>query len=56
MVKLDRCVGSCNTLNDLSNKVCVSSETADLNQSILNIIARIIESEILTKHISCKCK
>ena len=23
-VKLDRCVGSCNTLNDLSNKVCVT--------------------------------
>ena len=22
-VKLDRCVGSCNTVNDLSNKVCV---------------------------------
>ena len=22
-VKLDRCVGSCNTPNDLSNKVCV---------------------------------
>ena len=21
--KLERCVGSCNTLNDLSNKVCV---------------------------------
>ena len=21
-VKLDRCVGSCNTLNDLSNEVC----------------------------------
>ena len=25
-VKLDRCVGSCNTLNDLSNKVCVPNE------------------------------
>ena len=24
VVKLDRCVGNCNTLNDLSNKVCVS--------------------------------
>ena len=23
LVKLDRCVGSCNTLNDLSNKICV---------------------------------
>ena len=56
MVKLDRCVGSFNTLNDLSNKACVSSETGDLNQSILNIITGIIESEILTKHMSCKCK
>ena len=26
-VKLDRCVGSCNTLNDLSNKVCVLNKT-----------------------------
>ena len=29
-VKLDRCVGTCNTLNNLSNKVCVSNKT-DLN-------------------------
>ena len=25
-VELDRCVGSCNTLNDLSNKVCVPNK------------------------------
>ena len=30
-VKLDRCVGSCNTLIDLSNKVCVPNKTEDLN-------------------------
>ena len=29
MVKLDRCVGSCNNLNDLSNKVCVLNKTED---------------------------
>ena len=29
--KLDRCVGSCNTLNDLSHKVCVPNKTEDLN-------------------------
>ena len=23
LVKLDRCVGSCNTLNDVSNKICI---------------------------------
>ena len=28
--KLDRCVGKCNTLNDLSNKVCVPNKTKDL--------------------------
>ena len=27
VVKLHRCVGSCNTLNDLSNKVCVPNKT-----------------------------
>ena len=28
--KLDRRVGKCNTLNDLSNKVCVPNKTKDL--------------------------
>ena len=30
-VKLDRSGGSCNTLNDLSNKVYVPNKTEDLN-------------------------
>ena len=28
-VKLDRCAGSCNTLNDLSNKVCLPNKAED---------------------------
>ena len=36
-VKLDKCVGSCNTLNDLSNKVSVPNKTEDLNLSVFNI-------------------
>ena len=55
-VKLDRCVGSCNTLNDLSNKVCVPNKTEDSNLSVFNTITGINESKTLTKHISCKCK
>ena len=27
MVKLDKCSGSCSTLNDLSNKVCFPNKT-----------------------------
>ena len=40
-VKLDWCVGSCNTLNDLSNKVCVPNKAEDLNLSVLNMITEI---------------
>ena len=54
-VKLDRCVGSCNTLNDLSNKVCIPNKTEDLNLSVFNMIIAINESKNL-KGISCKCK
>ena len=55
-VKLDRRFGSCNTLNDLSNKVCVRNKTEDLDISMFNMITGINESKTLTKHISCKCK
>ena len=44
-VKLDRCVGSCNTLNDLSNKVCIPNKTEDLNLSAFNMITCINESK-----------
>ena len=54
-VNLDRCVGSCNTLNDLSNKVCISNKTKDLNLSVFNMITGINESKVLTKHVPRKC-
>ena len=47
MVNLDRCVGSCNTLNDLSNKVSVPNETEDFYRKK--------KFKILKKDISCDC-
>ena len=55
-VKLDRCVGSCNTINDVFNKVCAPNNTEDLNVSVFNMTAGTSESKALTKHISCECK
>ena len=55
-VKLDRYVGSWNTLNDLSNKVSVPNKTEDLNLSQFNMITGIHELKTLTKDISCECK
>ena len=55
-VKLDRCFGSCNTLNDLFSKVWIPNKTEDLNLSVFNMITGINESKTLIKHLSCECK
>ena len=55
-LKLDTCVGTCNTLNNLSNKVCVSNKTEDLILSVSNIITGINQSNALTKQVSRECK
>ena len=54
--KLDRCVGSCNALNDLSNKVRFPDKTEDLDLNVFNRIKGINELKTLTKLISCECK
>ena len=43
VVNLDICARSCNTLNDLSNKVCVPNKAEDLNLNIFNMITGINE-------------
>ena len=55
-VSLNRCMGSYNTLNDLSNRVYVPNKTKVLNLSAFNVIIGINESIAPTKHISCECK
>ena len=57
-IKLDRCAGRCNTINDLSNKLCIPNKTRDLNLSLFNMTSGINQSKKLRNHISwrCKCK
>ena len=54
-VNLDRCTGSCNTLDDLSNKACVPNETEDLSLHDFNMITGINKSKIVN-YIPCKYK
>ena len=51
-----RCVGSCDTLNDLSNELCFPNKPEDLNLSVVNMITRINKSKRLANNISCECK
>ena len=56
-VNLGRCVGSYNTvINDLSNKVCASNKTEDLNLSMFKMMTGINELKTLTRHISWECQ
>ena len=55
-IKLDKYIGSLNTFNDLSNKVCVQNEMEDLNIHVFNVITGKNESKIWTKDISHQCK
>ena len=45
-VNLDRCVGSFNTLNDLSSEVCGPNKTEYLNLSVFKMITVINESSL----------
>ena len=38
--KIDRSVGSCSTLNELSNKVCVPNKTEDLSMQVFIMIGK----------------
>ena len=56
MVSLDKCNGSCNAIDGLSTKICVPSETKDVNVKVFRMITRINEVKSLVKHFFCDCK
>ena len=57
MISLDKCNGSCNTVDDLSTKACVPSKTKDVNVKVFNMITNRNKAKALViKHISCNCK
>ena len=48
-IKLDRCVGSFNFFNDLSNKACAPNKIEYLNMYVFNVITKKNEQKNLTK-------
>ena len=50
-VNLERCAGSCSTLDDLSSRVCAPNKTEDLNLHVFDTRTGMNESKALAKHI-----
>ena len=57
-VNIDRCIGNCNSYNNLSNEVYVPNKTEYLNPSVFNMITEKNESKTFAKYVSFKyeCK
>ena len=47
MISLDKCSGSCSSVDDLSTKKCVLNKTKDINVNVINIITNIIEAKTM---------
>ena len=56
MIILDKCSGSCNSVDDLSTKICVPSTTKDINVKVFTMITNKNKAKPIVKHISCDCK
>ena len=54
-VKLNRCTGNCNNVNDPFARICVPDVVKKLNVKVFNLISRTIETRSIKSHETCKC-
>ena len=54
-IKINKCSGNCNNINDPIAKVCVPSIVKNMNIKDFNMLSRINETRKITWHENCKC-
>ena len=54
-IKVNKCSGSCNNINDPFAKLCVPDITKNINVKVFNLMARINETRQTVWHETCKC-
>ena len=54
-VKINRCSGNCNSINDPYAKICVSNIVKNLNVKVFNLMSRTNEARSIKSHETCKC-
>ena len=56
IIKVSKCSGSCNNINDPYAKICVPDVVKDLNVKVFNLMSRTNETRHIKWHETCKCK
>ena len=54
-VKINKCSGNCNNINDQYAKICVPDVIQDLNVKVFNLMSRNNETKYIKWHETCKC-
>ena len=54
-VQVNKCSGSCNTLDNLMAKLCVPGIIKRVNMQVYNFLMRLNETRNVLWHESCKC-
>ena len=54
-VQVDKCSGSCNTLDDPMSRICVPNIIKNVNIKVYNFVTRLNETRNVLWHESCKC-
>ena len=54
-IKVNKCSGSCNGVNDPYAKLCVPDIIKNINVKVINLISRINEARHIIWHETCKC-
>ena len=55
-IKVNKCSGSCNNINDPCAKLCVPDVVNNINVKVFNLISITNETRHIKWHESCKCK
>ena len=54
-IKINKCSGNCNNINDLYAKICVPDVIENLNVKVFNLMTRTNEIRHIKWHELCKC-
>ena len=55
-IKISKCSGNCNNINDPYARICVPDVIKDLNVKVFNLMSRTNETRFIEWHETCKCK
>ena len=55
-IKVNKCSGSCNNINDSYSKLCIPDISKNINVKVFNLMSRTNKTTHIKWHKTCKCK